>query len=130
MIEKYLGFLVSRYHLSYRMQPIGNYCGSGGMAYMHSFYHESGCFTVLEVPVKGEMAFYVADAYIPDEKALCRNVVDVRSISPEVWERHEKRSLFFWSRQDKVLAALAEAIQRQAEKHGACLGIVMKERAE
>ena len=131
-IRERFDFLVSQYGMNYGQLTVDDYCGSGGKAYAHSFYNESGCFTIFGFPAKGELECFVSDDYDANLNVLCKQPVDVRAIESEIWKKHAKRGLlsrlFFWNRPEKVLAALAEALAVHIEKCGEVWGVKVEEK--
>lgn len=120
-IRERFDFLVSQYGMNYGQLTVDDYCGSGGKAYAHSFYNDSGCFTIFSFPVKGELECFISDVYEANLNVLCKQPVDMRAIESEIWKKHAKRGLlsrlFFWNRPEKVLAALAEALVAHMSKY-------------
>lgn len=131
-IRERFDFLVSQYGMNYGQLTVDDYCGSGGKAYAHSFYNESGCFTIFSFPAKGELECFMSDDYDANLNVLCKQPVDVRAIESEIWKKHAKRGLlsclFFWNRPEKVLAALAEALAVHIGKCGEVCGVKVEEK--
>ena len=120
-------FLVNDYNLSYKKQEFKNAFLTHGTAYTHSYANQSGCFTIMDFPVKGELEFYYSKELHENLKDLCEKPIDVFSVEKEIWKKNSKTGFFkfhfsYWSSQ-KTLCVLAKVIQSCINKHGEFFGI-------
>ena len=113
-IMEVFSFLVKDYNLSYRYQEFVNCYGGSWIVQTHSFYNESGCFTIY-VEVQRGIEFWYASRFSTERKELCERQIDVSLIEPQIWNKHERfwifKDPFFWSKDNKVLKTLAEVLK-------------------
>ena len=125
-IEKLFAFLEDNYDLSYKYQEFTNCFGGNWAVQTHSFYNDSGCFTIY-IEVQRGMDFWYASRFSTERDRLCETGVDVSSIEPQIWNKHKRilcfNNPFFWWSNKKVLLALAEALKSHLEKHNEFFGI-------
>lgn len=129
-IEKQFKFLETEYDLKHVYQDFSNCYGGNWWVYTHSYYNESGCFTIHNLPQRGELDFYYAKEFSNVRKNLCEHQINISSIEKEIWNKHNKilffRNPFFWWSEKKILHALAEVIQVQINRYGEFFGIKIK----
>ncbi len=129
-IKELFGFLVKQYGLTYVYQDFKNCFDGNWQVYTHSFYNESGCFTIHNLPQRGELDFYYAKKFSNNRKDLCEKMIDIRSAEEEIWKKHSNvlgiRNPFFWWSEKKVLSTLVEVIKSQIKKKGEFFGIEIK----
>ena len=125
-IEKLFDFLKKDYNLSYRYQEFINCYGGNWTVQTHSFYNESGCFTIYFEIQRG-MYFYYASHFSTERKELCEREIDVSSIEPQIWKKKGRififNNPFFWWSDNKVLRTLAEVLKIHLAKHNEFFGI-------
>ena len=125
-IEEMFDFLKKDYNLSYRYQEFVNCYGGGWTVQTHSFYNDSGCFTI-RIEIQRGMDFWYASRFNTERKALCEKEIDVSSIEPQIWNKYEKiwffKNPFFWWNDNKVLSTLAEALKVHLAKDNEFFGI-------
>ena len=125
-IEKTFDFLVKDYNLSYRCQEFENCYGGNWTVQTHSFYNDMGCFTI-QIVIQRELNFWCASRFSTEHEKLCERAINVASIEPQIWNKHEKfwifKRPFFWCSYNKVLSALAEALKVHLEKEKEFFGI-------
>ena len=125
-IENLFDFLVKDYNLSYNYQEFANCYGGGWTVQTHSFYNNSGCFTIY-IEIQRGMEFWCSSRYSTKRKELCERAVDVSSIEPQIWNKYEKigifKNPFFWWNDNKVLSTLAKALKVHLVKDNEFFGI-------
>ena len=125
-IEELFDFLKKDYNLSYRYQEFINCYGGGWTVQTHSFYNDSGCFTIY-IEIQRGMVFWYASRFSTEREELCEKAIDVSSIEPEIWDKHERicifKDPFFWWKDNKVLRTLAEALKVHLAKDNEFFGI-------
>lgn len=126
-IEKEFDFLVKDYGLTYKYQEFHNCYGGNWLVYTHSFYNSSGCFTIYEMPSRGELDFYYAQKFSNVLKELCERMIDISSIEKELWNKHTRigclKRPFFWWNSDRILKVAAEALNVHIKKYGEFFGV-------
>ena len=130
--EKLLSFLETEYEMKHAYQCFENCYGGHWFVYSHSYYNESGCFTIQVIPQRGEYDFYFTKEFSPTNEPLCSiglkdsavHIIDIRSIGQEIWKKAEKK-YWFWTYK-RVLKTLALAIRDQVEKESSFFGIEVK----
>lgn len=126
IIEKKFEFLKKDYNLSYKYQEFINCYGGNWIVQTHSFYNDSGCFTIY-IEIQRGMDFYYASRFSTERKALCEKRIDVSSIEPQIWDKSQRiwifKNPFFWLSDKKVLSTLAEALQVHLAKYNEFFGI-------
>ena len=92
----------------------------------HSFFNESGCFTI-QIIFQREINFWYSSQFSTEMEELCESGINVSLTEPQIWAKHEKllffKNPFFWDNYDKVLIALAEVIKTHLEKNNEFFGI-------
>ena len=125
-IENLFDFLMKDYNLSYRYQEFNNCYGSSWIVQTHSFYNDSGCFTI-HIEIQRGMDFWYASRFSTERKELCEKEIDVSSIEPQIWDKNERifviKNPFFWWNDKKVLNTLAEALKVHLAKYNQFFGI-------
>lgn len=128
--KKQFDFLVKDNGLKYVYQEFYNCYGGNWRVYTHSYYNQSGCFTIHTLPQRGELDFYYAKEFSTVLENLCELLIDISSIEKEIWDKHNKilffRNPFFWWSRNKVLKALAEVIRQKLIKKMNFLGLKSK----
>lgn len=151
-VKEILGFLRSKYKMTYNFCEFENYLGSNAAIQIYSYYNEFGCFAVANVPVRGEVMYYRLDSVnqIKDVILSCppnlgvlthqneklyreyfanisKHELHIFDFEPEIWERHRKTGFlkipFFWGTDTQILQALADVIETQIKKSGSFFGI-------
>lgn len=126
-VKKQFSFLIRDYGLNYKYQKFTDCYGGNCSVETHSFYNDTGCFTIHSVPVRGELDFYYATLFSTTRENLCEQMLDVHSIEPELWDKHTKigfiKNPFFWWSSKSVLNALAEVLENHVAKHEEFFGI-------
>ena len=126
-IEKQFDFLVTDYGLKHAYQDFNNCFGGHWWVCTHSYYNESGCFTIHNLPQRGELDFYYAKEFSNIRKDLCEQRINISAIGTEIWEKNEKflfmKNPFFWWSEKKVLKSLAEVIEAEIKSTGQFFGI-------
>ena len=126
-IENSFGFLVKEYNLKSCYQVFDHCFDGNRRVYTYSFYNDGGCFTIHNLPQRGELDFYYAKHFSHDRKALCEKVIDVSVVEKSIWQKNSKvlgfKNPFFWRSGKRVLCTLAEVIRRQIESRGEFFGI-------
>lgn len=125
-IEKLFDFLVKDYNLSYRYQEFTNCYGGNWIVQTHSFYNDSGCFTIY-IEIQRGMEFWYASRFSTKREDLCEREIYVSSIEPQIWNKHQRiwifKNPFFWCSDNKVLSTLAEALKAHLAKDNEFFGI-------
>lgn len=140
MIEKtilrYFNFLIEKYHLKYDYSIFRGYLGTNATLQTFTFYNNSGCFIIHDVPVRGELEFiYLSDINLLDQYArkpssVKNSLLDVGSVEKEIWKNHMQilffNNPFFWSNKKKIFRVLVKVIEAQITKTGQFYGIKIK----
>ena len=93
-IEEMFRFLVKEYHLNYSHQLFYHCYGGSWVVSTHSYYNETGCFTIHFLHQRDEFDFYYSKEVSLTREALCERKIDVQSVCPEIWFEAKKRFLF------------------------------------
>lgn len=125
-IEELFDFLKKDYNLCYRYQEFVRCYGGNWTVQTHSFYNDSGCFTIY-IEIQRGMDFWYAPRFSTERKELCEREIDVSSIEPQIWDKYERffifKNPFFWWNDNKVLRTLAEALKVHLAKDNEFFGI-------
>ena len=121
-IEKTFAFLITDYHMNYAYQkfphcPFGNW-----IIGTHSYYNDSGCFTIHILYQRNEIDFYYAKAYSTIREKLCESLIDEQEAYPEIWWKAKQKFMFSY-RPQLYLNTLAEVIKKQIEETGSFFGV-------
>jgi hypothetical protein len=121
-----LQFLIDDYDLSYKYQKFENCYGGDWIVETHSFYNDTGCFTIYNEVQRG-IDFCYSSHFSTERSELCERGIDVTTIEPQIWDKHRKiwifKRPFFWCSDSKVLHALAEVLKTHLEKGNDLFGI-------
>ena len=88
-IEELFYFLVEDYRLSYAHQQFDDCYGGNWIVQTHSFFNDSGCFTIYIESQRG-MDFWYAPRFSTERTELCERAIDVSLIEPQIWNKYEK----------------------------------------
>lgn len=126
-MHKQFEFLVKDYGLSYSYQEFHNCYGGNTTVFTYSFYNGSGCFTIHEMPVRGELDFYFSRHYSTVQQELYEKIIDISTMEADIWRRRTKilffNNPFFWNDKNKVLSLLAEVLKIHIAKYNEFFGI-------
>ena len=130
-IETLFDFLVKEYNLSYKYQEFHNCYGGNWMVLTHSFYNDSGCFTIY-IEVQRGMEFFCSSQFSTKRELLCERGIKISSIEQQIWKKREKlwffKNPFFWWSDNKVLRTLAEVLKVHLAKGNDLFGIPVERR--
>ena len=85
-VEALFGFLVEQYNFIYSFQEHKNCFGGYWYVCTYSYYNENGCFTIQEVPQRGEWDYYYAEKYCEKNRdELCKKEIDIYSVEKDLW---------------------------------------------
>ena len=130
-MENLFDFLIKDYNLSYQYQEFLNCYGGNWTVQAHSFYNESGCFTIYNEVQRG-LSFYCASQLSTEREKLCEREVDISLMEPHVWKERQTlwffKNPFFWWSDKKVLSTLAEALKVHLAKNNEFFGITVTKR--
>lgn len=121
-IEKTFQFLVDNYHLNYSHQVFHHCYGGNWVVSTHSYYNETGCFTIHLLHQRNELDFYYSKEFGATREALCERKIDEQSLYPEIWLEAKKRFLFSY-RPQLYLDTLAYVINKQIKEKGCFWGV-------
>lgn len=128
-IAELFDFLTKDYNVFYKYQEFTNCYGGYWTVQTHSFYNDSGCFTIY-IEVQRGMEFWYSSQFSIERNELCEKAIDVSLIEPQIWEKREKfcglKNPFFWWSDNKVLSTLAEALKVHLAKDNEFFGIKVK----
>ena len=79
LVNKYMGFLVYDYHMNNCFQELPNTEGAQNPTYIFSYYNQSGCFSFVEVPQRGEWDCYYAEKFSNDPYMLLKTRINQRN---------------------------------------------------
>jgi hypothetical protein len=123
--EKQFEFLVNDYGLKHSYQDFNNCYGGYWYVRTHSYYNENGCFTIYNLPQRGELAFYRSKEFSDVLERLCERKIDVAYTGQEFLDKAEGNFPLNCGR-DAILKTLAEVVKKQIEKDGEFFGIKVK----
>jgi len=116
--------IAERYGVNYQWQNFKD--GS----YAHSLYNESGCFTILCLPARGEIDCYYSKEFSNDKQRLCAKQINIYEVEKDIWERNKRKWIFkipfqFWGH-DRTIRTIIEVIQASVNKTNIFYGIEIK----
>ena len=125
-IEELFDFLKKDYNLSYKYQEFTKCYEGNWIVQTHSFYNDSGCFTIY-VEIQRGIEFWYASRFSTERKELCEREIDIYSIESGIWDRYAKfwifKLPFFWWNENKVLRTLAKVLKVHLAKNNDFFGI-------
>lgn len=151
-VKNILGFLVLKYKMDYVFYEFKNYLGTNATMVTYSYYNKFGCFTIANIPVRGDVQYYrfnrveqIKDMVLlrsTDLGVLTKNnemayreyfdniskyELNIFDFEPEIWYKHRHGGFlkipFFWGTDKQILQALADVIETQIKKNGSFFGI-------
>lgn len=121
-VKKQFEFLVKDYGFQYSFHRFENHPFGNWSVDMHSYYNENGCFSIYNLPQRGEWDYYYSKNISKDIAELMEQRINIESIGKEIWEKARKKFLFRY-RHNLFHKTLAEAIKNQMDQHGEFYGI-------
>ena len=116
------------YKLNYAFQTFNL---SGNIACAHSFFNESGCFTINSMESRGELDCYYSQYFSNDRDKLYGEIIDIYSVEMDIWNKHGNfgvlPNMFFWVNNKKILKVLAEVVKAQIKKNNEFFGVKVTE---
>jgi hypothetical protein len=125
ILENTFSFLVKDYGLKYSYQKFKNCFGGYWSVDTHSYYNESGCFTIHILSQGGEIDFFYAKKFSTVREELCECELNYETIGCEFGQDVEEK-LFYVGNQDSKFKIVAEAIKTKVAKDGEFFGIEVK----
>ncbi|MBE6601039.1 MAG: hypothetical protein E7637_00830 [Ruminococcaceae bacterium] len=125
-IEELFDFLRKDFNLSYRYQEFANCYGGNWIVQTHSFYNDSGCFTIY-IEIQRGIDFWYSSRFSTVREELCEKEIDVSSIEPQIWDKNARfwifKNPFFWWSDNRVLHTLAEVLKVHLVSNNEFFGI-------
>ena len=104
-IQNKLLFLVEKCGLHYAFQQMDY--GGGFVSSEHSYFNDSGCFTICSLEQRGELDFYDAESFSDNRKILHEKLIDVYSVEQSIRDKYGKigiiPNVFFWCNHQKII---------------------------
>lgn len=120
-------FLIKDYGLAYRYQKFENGYNANWIIETHSFYNDSGCFTMRRLAQRDEWDFYYAARFATGHEALCEKMINIYAMETEIWNKRSKiagfNNPFFWLSSSRVLRTFAEVLKTHLSKENEFWGI-------
>lgn len=125
-IYKTYAFLVEDYGLQYAFQKFD--IGGGWIISAHSFYNDTGCFTVHTMLSRGELEFYYAKHFSTNKSELYEQGLNIYAYEKNIWKKHERLwgfipNIFVMFNNEKHLEISAEVVKAQINKYGEFFGV-------
>jgi len=76
IVNKYLGFLASDYHMNFRASEIPNKTGVENPTFIYSYYNPYGCFSLVEIMQRNEWDCYISDSLSNDYMSMLSNKIN------------------------------------------------------
>lgn len=118
-IEKQFEFL-KKYGFKFKEQIFKNAYNSYFTVHTYSFYNKDGCFTIYNLPQRGEWDYYYSKKFSTVMENLLDYRLDIYKQKSEIWSKARK-TWFYTIR--KELNLLADAIKHQIEDNNEFYGI-------
>lgn len=120
---KIFDFLEKDYGLKHSYQSFKNCFNGYWWVYTHSYYNENGCFTIHNLPQRGEIDFYFSKKFSNIREELCEVSIDIQKVGCEIWIRNKP---LFGYRQSSMLKTLSEVIKSEIKESGQFFGVKVK----
>lgn len=118
-IEIKFNFL-KRYGFEFKEQSFKNVYNSYFTVYTYSFYNEDGCFTIYNLPQRGEWDYFYSKNFSTVMDDLLAFRIDIYSQKAEIWEKARKVWLYTMK---KELSLLVDVIKYQIQEKNEFYGI-------
>lgn len=118
-IEIKFNFL-KRYGFEFKEQSFKNVYNSYFTVYTYSFYNEDGCFTIYNLPQRGEWDYFYSKNFSTVMDDLLAFRIDIYSQKAEIWEKARKVCLYTMK---KELSLLVDVIKYQIQEKNEFYGI-------
>ena len=119
-------FLVDDYSFEYAQQQFDL---GGWICSAHSFFNESGCFTIHYMESRAELDFYYSKQFSTNRRALYEKPIPIYSIEKGIWDKYGKLwfipNVFFWCSHKRILKASAEVVKTQIQKNNSFFDIMI-----
>lgn len=118
-IEQQFNFL-KNYGFEFKEQTFKNVYNSYFTVHTYSFYNEDGCFTIYNLPQRGEWDYFYSKKFSTVMDDLLASRIDIYRQESEIWNRARKTSLYTMK---KELSLLADVINHQIQDKNEFYGI-------
>lgn len=118
-IEQQFNFLKD-YGLEFKEQIFKNVYNSYFTVYTYSFYNEDGCFTIYNLPQRGEWDYFYSKKFSTTMDELLALRLNIYDQEPEMW--NDARKKWFYTIK-KELNVLADVINYQIQNKNEFYGI-------
>lgn len=139
-IAKLFEFLINDYGITYIFQEHKNCFNGYWYVRTYSFYNKSGCFTIHELPQRGEWDYFFSEKFSKEHEELTANSLNVFSVEKEMWQNYNDIANDFnsqlavslysnktWNAHYNVeraeIETLAKVIKTQIVKHSSFFGV-------
>lgn len=113
LINKYLGFLVQDYLMSFSINIVPNTTGIENPTYIYSYYNSSGCFSIVEIAQRDEWTCFFSN----------KPTIDIDTMHKI--SNHEFLYKHVYSKR-QFLMQIAQYIKKSISKHNSFWGISME----
>ena len=120
-------FLEKLYGLKYKFQTFD--LQRGWIISAHSFYNDTGCFTIHNMESRGELYFYYSKRFSKNRNKLYEKSINIYSVEKEIWDKYGRfgwiPNIFFWWNNKKILRVSAEVVKAHINKYNKFCGITI-----
>jgi len=117
-IEKQFSFLKA-YGFEFKEQTFKNVYNSYFTVHTYSFYNEDGCFTIYNLPQRGEWDYFYSKKFSTVIDDLLASRLDIYNQKSEIWNKARKSWFYTIKRELNLLAKdINNQIQDKNEFYG------------
>lgn len=117
-IEKQFDFL-KEYRFKFKEQIFKNVYNSYFTVHTYSFYNENGCFTIYNLPQRGEWDYFYAEKLSYNMDELLKRRIDIYSEGKDFWSKViNKKSYSIKMELNTLTEVIRYQIQIQNEFYG------------
>ncbi|MDY0295657.1 MAG: hypothetical protein RBQ71_07625 [Acholeplasmataceae bacterium] len=111
---------LKRYGFEFKEQSFKNVYNSYFTVYTYSFYNEDGCFTIYNLPQRGEWDYFYSKKFSTVMDDLLAFRIDIYSQKADIWDKARKVWLYTMK---KELSLLVDVIKYQIQEKNEFYGI-------
>jgi hypothetical protein len=121
-VTKHFEFLIKEYSFEYSLIRFENFPFGNWYVDMYSYYNKNGCFSIYNIPQRGEWDYFFAKKFSTDITELMEQRIDIAAVEKEIWHKL-RRKFLFRLRHNLFHKTLAEVIKKQISEQGEFYGI-------
>ena len=121
-IKEQFSFL-QEYKVFYKEQVFNHVFNTNFTVFTYSFYNKNGCFTIYNLPQRGEVYYYMSTKIEDNLIRLMDKEVNIFSMYPKIFDKHKSRFFYSFNKEIKILS---EILKIEIVEKGEFFGIKLE----